>query len=184
MKKKNVFPLIVMLCFLLMTGSLADEAAPLASYVVRNGARQASFSYPEGCYIFDDGSLGVFVYHDAASYVAVSIPGRGMSGTEKLRENIGDDRKILTLSNDICVFAVHGDDNHQRPHADIVCVGVNLPDGMGILANADCPAGQTAIYDVLLCIVDSLTDAAVLQEWLENEWMPFVLADSSPGMHE
>ena len=34
--------------------------------------------------------------------------------------------------------------------------------------------GDTAVYDLLLTIVGSLTDAAPLQTWLEETWIPSV----------
>lgn len=148
-----------------------------ACHFHRNERRQKGFLFaPCDCYIFDDGSLGVFVYLDDNAYVAVSIPGRGLSGTVKLRENIGDDAQIRMLSDDIYVFATHDDPNHRRFNVDIVSVGLNLPDGTGIIANADCDYGQTEIYDVLLCIVRSLTDATAFEAWLNDEWIPFVCA--------
>lgn len=169
---------IALLCCLLFATApvYADETTALAASTVTNGAKKVSFLHPANCYIFDDGSLGVFVYLDASAYVAVSIPSRGMSGTEKLRENIGDDAQIRMLSDDIYVFATHGDPNHRRFNVDIVSVGLNLSDGTGIIANADCPYGQTEIYDVLLCIVRSLMDATAFEAWLYDEWIPFVCA--------
>lgn len=169
---------IALLCCLLFAAApaYAEEMPALATSTVTNGAKKVSFLHPADCYIFDDGSLGVFVYLNASAYVAVSIPGRGLSGTEKLRENIGEDTKIRMLSDDIYVFATHGDPNHRRFNVDIVSVGLNLPDGSGIIANADCGYGQTEIYDVLLCIVRSLTDATALEAWLNDEWIPFVCA--------
>ena len=169
---------IALLCCLLFAAApaYAEEMPALATSTVTNGGKKVSFLHPADCYIGDEGSLGVFVYLNASAYVAVSIPGRGLSGTEKLRENIGDDAQIRMLSDDIYVFATHGDPNHRRSNVDIVSVGLNLPDGSGIIANADCGYGQTEIYDVLLCIVRSLTDATALEAWLNDEWIPFVCA--------
>ena len=159
-------------CLLLTMGFGCAQEVELAEYAVTNGVKTVSFLYPASCCIVDDGSLGVFVYLNGAEYVALSIPGRHVSGTEKLRENIGDDSKIRVLTDNMYVFAVHGDENHRRPDADIVCVGLNLPDGTGIIANADCRYGQTGIYPVLLNIVASMTDAEPLKVWLDEEWLP------------
>lgn len=159
-------------CLLLMMSFACAGEQVLLEYTVTNGAKMVPFLYPASCCIVDDGSLGVFVYLNGAEYVALSIPGRRVSGTEKLRENIGDDSKIRVLTDNMYVFAVHGDENHRRPDADIVCVGLNLPDGTGIIANADCCYGQTGIYDVLLSIVASMADAEPLKVWLDEEWLP------------
>ena len=169
--------LVAMICvgLLIVFSVCAEETNKLVSCVVTNGAKQAAFLYPDYCYIEDDDTLGVFVYLNDTDYVAISIPNRGLSGTEKLRENIGDDASIHVLTDDMNVFATHGDDNHHRPNVDIVAVGIDLPDGTGIIANAECNNGTTEIYDVLLTIVDSFTDASTLETWLADEWIPNVL---------
>ena len=166
--------MLLMLCALMLATPpiYAEETTALMEYTVRNGKKQAHFEFPESCYIMDDGNIGVFVFLNSSNYVAVSIPGRGLSGTEKLRENIGDDEKICVLSDDIYVFATHGDMNHRRPYVDIVSVGINLPDGTGIIANAESEYGRIEVYDLLLTIVGSMTDSSLLEVWINNEWLP------------
>ena len=149
-KKLMLLMLCVLYALMLATPPIySEETTALAEYTVKNGKKQVHFQFPESCYIMDDGSIGVFVFLNSSNYVAVSIPGRGLSGTEKLRENIGDDEKICVLSDDIYVFATHGDMNHHRPYVDIVSVGINLPDGTGIIANAESEYGRIEVCDFL-----------------------------------
>lgn len=53
-------------------------------------------------------------------------------------------------------------------------VGLNLPGGVDVVVASQCRYGDTAVYDLLLTIVGSLTDAAPLQTWLEETWIPTV----------
>lgn len=53
-------------------------------------------------------------------------------------------------------------------------VGLNLPGGVDVVVASQCLYGDTAVYDLLLTIVGSLTDAASLQTWLEETWIPSV----------
>lgn len=56
-------------------------------------------------------------------------------------------------------------------------VGLNLPGGVDVVVASQCRYGDTAVYDLLLTIVGSLTDAAPLQTWLEKTWIPTVLQE-------
>ena len=56
-------------------------------------------------------------------------------------------------------------------------VGLNLPGGVDVVVASQCRYGDTAVYDLLLTIVGSLTDAAPLQTWLEETWIPTVLQE-------
>lgn len=53
-------------------------------------------------------------------------------------------------------------------------MGLNLPGGVDVVVASQCLYGDTAVYDLLLTIVGSLTDAALLQTWLEETWIPSV----------
>lgn len=53
-------------------------------------------------------------------------------------------------------------------------VGLNLPGGVDVVVASQCLYGDTAVYGLLLTIVGSLTDAALLQTWLEETWIPSV----------
>ena len=53
-------------------------------------------------------------------------------------------------------------------------VGLNLPGGVDAVV---APSAATAVYDLLLTIVGSLTDAAPLQTWLEETWIPTVMQE-------
>lgn len=52
-------------------------------------------------------------------------------------------------------------------------VGLNLPGSVDVVV----AFGDTAVYDLLLTIVSSLTDAAPLQTWLEEMWIPTVMQE-------
>ncbi len=43
-----------------------------------------------------------------------------------------------------------------------------------VVVASQCLYGDTAVYALLLTIVGSLTDAAPLQTWLEETWIPSV----------
>jgi len=152
-----------------------DQLLEVTEYTVENGSKQVTFAYPSYCSIEDEDDLGVIVRLDEFNYVSVSIPPREMLGTEKQSENIGDDSKLLMLHDDMHVFAVHSDDNHHWHNADIVELGINLPDDIGLIVNATAEYGNTEIYDVLLTIIESVTDVELLKDWLTNEWIPYVL---------
>ena len=53
-------------------------------------------------------------------------------------------------------------------------VGLNLPGSVDVVVASQCRYGDTAVYDLLLTIVGLLTDAAPLQTWLEEMWIPSV----------
>lgn len=50
-------------------------------------------------------------------------------------------------------------------------VRLNLPGSVDVVV----AFGDTAVYDLLLTIVGSLTDAAPLQTWLEETWIPTLM---------
>lgn len=56
-------------------------------------------------------------------------------------------------------------------------VGLNLPGGVDVVVASQCRYGDAAVYDLLLTIVGSLTDAAPLQTWLEETWIPTVMQE-------
>jgi len=56
-------------------------------------------------------------------------------------------------------------------------VGLNLPGGVDVVVASQCRYGDTAVSDLLLTIVGSLTDAAPLQTWLEKTWIPTVMQE-------
>lgn len=56
-------------------------------------------------------------------------------------------------------------------------VGLNLPGGVDVVVAFQCRYGDMAVYDLLLTIVGSLTDAAPLQTWLEETWIPTVMQE-------
>lgn len=56
-------------------------------------------------------------------------------------------------------------------------VGLNLPGGVDVVVASQCRYADTAVYDLLLTIVGSLTDAAPLQTWLEETWIPTMMQE-------
>lgn len=54
-------------------------------------------------------------------------------------------------------------------------VGLNLPGNVDVVVASQCLYGDTAVYDLLLTIIGSLTDATSLQTWLEETWIPTVM---------
>jgi hypothetical protein len=102
-------------------------------YVSRGSARVA-FQYPAGCEIVDEGSIGTYVYLTENDYVTLMIPKGRMSGTAAVHDYIGDFGEITELSDSMNAFAVHGDENHRMPYLDVVEIGVNLPDGTGLIS--------------------------------------------------
>ncbi len=166
--------LFLIIVVLLCPFSFAEDAIDYKTYTVRNGSRSIDFSYPSYCSIEDEDVLGVIVRMDASNYIAISIPKRNKSGTEKLHDNIGDAEEIFKLSENIHVSAVHGDENHYAPNTDIVEVGMNLENGTGAIINITCPFGQTDIYEIATVIINSITTEDVFEKWLTDIWLPFV----------
>lgn len=56
-------------------------------------------------------------------------------------------------------------------------VGLNLPGSVDVVVASQCLCEDTAVYDLLLTIVGSLTDAAPLQTWLEKTWIPSLMQE-------
>ena len=81
--KAKLASMVIALTLIFCTYAYSEEAF-IKTYTVRNGEKEATFSYPQNCTIEDEDLLGVIVRLDANSYIAVSIPRRGMSGTKKL----------------------------------------------------------------------------------------------------
>ena len=169
----------VLLAIIIFSGVLAEDSDILLSTAcVSRGSNRVPFQYPEACRMVDEGSIGTYVYLTESDYVTLMIPKKNLSGTEAVREAIGDFGEILELSDSMNVFAVHGDENHRMPFLDVVEIGVNLPDGTGVMVCTYCPCGQTEVYDLLLTILDSMTDTAVLEDWLNDVWMPMISEQS------
>ena len=162
----------VLLCFMLACAAEGDPELA-AGYVTRGKARVA-FWYPADCSIVDEGSIGTYVYLTENDYVTLMIPKGKQSGTVAVHANIGDYGEITALSDSMNVFAVHGDQNHGMPGLDVVEIGIDLPDGTGLVVCATCPYGHTEVYDLLLTVLGSVTDTAALENWLRDVWIPAV----------
>ena len=150
--------------------------ATAEGYATRDGQR-VSFRYPAYCRMEYEDRIGTVVHLSDTDYVAVVVTEKGVSGVENLHENIANQDVIFSLSDDAHVFASHGDEHHTSffiRHQDVVEIGLNLPDGTGVIVNSFCEYGHTEIYDVLLTIFGSLTDSAPLEAWLNEVWLPHV----------
>ena len=152
----------------------ADEIPAMSTGYVSRGSIRVAFQYPAGCGIVDEGSFGTFVYLTENDYVTLMIPKGQMSGTAAVYDYIGDFGEITELSDSMNVFAVHGDENHLMSYLDVVEIGVNLPDGTGLIVCAYCPYGHTEVYELLLTVLGSITDTAALKDWLNGVWIPAV----------
>ena len=166
----------VALAMIFCVCACAEEISIQETYTVKDGSKEATFSYPQGCTIEDEGPpLGVIIRLDAENYIAVSIPRKNNTGTQKLLENIGDEQKIIPLTDEVHVFASHGESNHPMlSRLDTVEVGIDLGKHMGVIVNITCPYGQTEIYDAAMMIVESLTENTVFSEWMTETWIPYV----------
>ena len=60
------------------------------------------------------------------------------------------------------------------PYLDVVEIGVNLPDSTSLVVCAYCPYGHTEVYELLLTVLESITDTTALEDWLNNIWIPTV----------
>ncbi len=173
MKSKSIARILA--AFLLLTPALsggAEESPGFSAGSVSRGTVRVSFRYPEECAVADEGDIGTCIYLTENEYVALMIPKAEQSGTAWVRGAIGDSGEITALSEHMNVFAVHGDANHRMSRLDVVEVGLDLPDGTGLVACAYAPYGSTGIYELLLTVLDSVTDTAALEEWLGTVWIP------------
>ena len=168
---------VIALMLVFCVAACSEEAFINETYTIRTGKNEVTFSYPRDCTIEDEDSSGAIVRLDANSYIAVSIPRRGMSGTKKLLENIGDESKIIRLSDKVHLFAVHGDENHRMNNTDIVEAGIDLKNGTGVIINITCPYGETKIYETATVIIESLIDDDTFANWITEKWIPSVITE-------
>ena len=175
MKSRGISLLLMLILTLLpLLSYSADEMPYMATSYVSRGPTRVAFQYPGDCEIVDEGSIGTYVYLTENDYVTLMIPKGKLSGTAAVHDYIGDFGEITELSKIMNVFAVHGDENHRMPYLDLVEIGVNLPDGTGLVVCAYCPYGHTEVYDLLLTVLSSITDTVVLEDWLNDVWIPLV----------
>ena len=174
--KRRITAIVLCLLLLLTLTGHAEEAPRLVEGYVIRGSQRIAFLYPEGCEIEIEDSIGTTVFLDDGSYVALAIPRGGVSGVDDLLARMLDSEAIVQLSEDMHVSGIHGDDNHRMPFLDAVNIGINLPDGGNVGLTAFCPYGTTEVYGLLLTIVSSMTDATLLEEWLTDEWIPYITA--------
>ena len=158
----------VFLLLLIFPSMATAKEKPLATAFATDGKTEIPFSYPEGLEVINEGRIGTTVYLDENNYVAVCVPGNNRSGTEALRDNMGDAAPVFSLSDDLHVAFVPNVDNHWMPRMDVINVSIDLPEGNGLVLSAFCEYGSTQVYDLLVTIVGSVTDAAPLAQWLNE----------------
>ena len=175
MRSRGISLLLMLIVTLLpLLPCSADDMPDTTTGYVCRGSTRVSFQYPSECEFVDEGSIGIYVYLNESEYITLMIPKRNLSGTSGVHDLIGDYGEIIELSETMNVFAVHGDGNHRMPYLDVAEIGVNLPDGSGVIVCAYCPYGRTEVYDLLLTVLGSMTDTTVLEDWLNNVWLPTV----------
>ena len=151
--KRRIQAMLLCLLLLLPVAGMAEEEPRLVEGYVIRGSQRIAFLYPEGCEIEIEDSIGTAVFLDDGNYVALAIPRGGVSGVDDLLARMLDSEAIVQLSEDMHVSGIGN-------------VGLA----------AFCDYGTTEVYDLLLTIVSSMTDAALLEEWLTNEWIPYITA--------
>ncbi len=172
---KRCIPAMLLCLLLLLTlAGHAEEEPRLAEGTVSRGSKQVSFLYPETYRIEEEDDIGTFVYLNEIDYITLSIPPRGLSGVESLDDHAGD--RSIILSENLHLWAVNGNADGQTRNIDFVQAGVNLPDGGNVVLTAHTYHGRTAVYQVFLTILSSLTDTTLVEEWLTNEWIPYITA--------
>ena len=173
----RLMSVVIALVLLFCPYACAEEDPLYETYTIINGTKEATFSYPQGYTIEDeDPDIAVFVRLNEVNYITVSIPRKNKTGAQQLLENIGDEQKIIQLTDDVHVFGSHGDKSFHPmlTHMDIVEVGIDLGKHMGVLISTNCLYGQTEIYEAAMVIVESLTGDTVFSEWLTETWIPYV----------
>ena len=173
--KRRITAILLCLLLLLTLAGHAEEEPRLAEGTVSRGSKQVSFLYPETYRIEEEDDIGTFVYLNEIDYITLSIPPRGLSGVESLDDHAGD--RSIILSENLHLWAVNGNADGQTRNIDFVQAGVNLPDGGNVVLTAHTYHGRTAVYQVFLTILSSLTEeASLVEEWLTNEWIPYITA--------
>lgn len=170
----RIASILLILIMSFCSSAIANEQSDYASAYATDGKKKIYFSYPETCKMINDGSCGTLIYQTDTDYVSVCVPKHNVSGIAYLHENIGDSDKIDVLSDDIHVFATHGDENHMMPTLDVVSVGVNLTDEGGLVFTAYSEYGTTEVYGLLIEIIGSVIDTSLLEHWLSTEWLPYI----------
>lgn len=142
----------------------------LAETYATNGYREVTFSYPEGYYVLVDGKIGTFVHLNETDYVAIVVLDEGKNPVQDFNEKCPS-FPVTVLSDTLSVISFQ-DKYMVRRYYDGVEVGVTLADGSNLIVYASCLAGGTDIYDLLLTILNSMTDATPVEEWLNDVWLP------------
>ncbi len=142
----------------------------LAETYVTNGYREVTFSYPEGYYVLVDGEIGTFVHLNETDYVTIAVLDEGKNPVQDFNETCPD-FPVTVLSDTLSVISFQ-DEYMVGRYYDGVEVGVTLADGSNLIVLAQCLAGNTEVYDLLLTILNSMTDATPVENWLNDVWLP------------
>lgn len=171
MKKKFCFGFLLLIMISSFFSDALADAEKMNSAYVTNGEENVFFSYPRGYTMINDDLCGTLVYIDDYNYVAVTMAREHQSGIETLHENMNNAKNCIALTDNMHLVAVRASDNHWMPRMDVVNIGINLPDGKGIVISAFAEEGRTDVYSLLLSIVASITEPAPLTQWINEQWV-------------
>lgn len=153
----------------------------LTSTRIVNGTRAVVFSYPADCKATPDSPSATFIHLNDEAYVVVVLLDEDESITQLFEETKSPEQEIILLAENLRLLSWLDKIGYGMPGwpvLDILEVGVTLPDGRSVIVQSTCPDGNTDIYDTLLTILGSITDAAPLADWMARNGIPF-----TPSMH-
>ncbi len=171
--KRNLSMLLLLMLLTLSATCLAEPL--LAQALTVNGTRALAFSYPADCQATPDGHFGTYIHLKDDAYVVVVLLEEDTSITQRFEETKAPEMEIIQLAENLHLLPwldMTGYGLPGWPVLDILEVGVTLPDGRSVIVQSTCPDGDTGIYDVLLTILSSITDAAPLADWMTRIGLP------------
>lgn len=174
---KRIVSMLLVFLLLCIGGASAEEVPPMESapesqtglcegYVTRD-SRKVTFFYPEECEMVDDGDLGTFITTEDDGYVVIILLREGITTINDFCDR-NPNCEIIILSDTLQTVG-HPQYLSVGDCRDLLEVGVVLPDGSDLIVMSICPSGQTEIYDLLMTVIDSMTDAELLEKWLQEE---------------
>ncbi len=190
--KKSLSILLMLLVLLTSAACHAEETtqnpesvSKLAESYATNGHHEVWFSYPEECEVIVEGKIGTCVFLNETDYVAINLEPERYTLADYISEyedNPDDGIRLLPeceiniLSDEMAVVSIRNEYvGLAETYYDYVMVGVALPDGSFVAAMATCPSensAKTGVYDLFLTILNSMTDATPVENWLNDVWLP------------
>lgn len=175
---KRSLSMLLWLMMLTIRISCLAEPIPeplLAQALAVNGTRAVAFSYPAACQATPDGHFGTYIHLKDDAYVVVVLLEEGRSITQRFEETKAPETEIIQLAENLYLLPWLDNIGYGLPGwpvLDILEVGVALPDGRSIIVQSTFPDGDAGIYDVLLTILASITDATPLADWMTRIGLP------------